>query len=130
MRGAVRRSREELARPDEQLFEHDFIRRVERLADHDELLRLDHALHEHGVIRAVIAGFEDGGVGVEFVADVVFLGEVSFEKHRGIEAGETKLAGVINALPNVVGRTWEYWSMRLDHAGRLPPRSAPARKRK
>jgi HCOMODA/2-hydroxy-3-carboxy-muconic semialdehyde decarboxylase len=45
-----------------------------------------------------------------------------------LSRGETRLAGVINALPNVVGRTWEYWSMRLDHAGLLPPRSAPARK--
>jgi HCOMODA/2-hydroxy-3-carboxy-muconic semialdehyde decarboxylase len=45
-----------------------------------------------------------------------------------LSSGETRLAGVINAMPNVVGRTWEYWSMRLDHAGRLPPRSAPARK--
>jgi ribulose-5-phosphate 4-epimerase/fuculose-1-phosphate aldolase len=46
-----------------------------------------------------------------------------------LSRGETRLAGVINALPNVVGRTWEYWSMRLDHAGLLPPRSAPVRKR-
>jgi len=45
-----------------------------------------------------------------------------------LSSGETRLAGVINALPNVVGRTWEYWSMRLDHAGLLPRRSAPARK--
>jgi ribulose-5-phosphate 4-epimerase/fuculose-1-phosphate aldolase len=45
-----------------------------------------------------------------------------------LSGGETRLAGVINALPNVVGRTWEYWSMRLDHAGLLPRRSAPARK--
>ncbi len=45
-----------------------------------------------------------------------------------LSRGETKLAGVINALPNVVGRTWEYWSMRLEQAGRLPARSASARK--
>jgi ribulose-5-phosphate 4-epimerase/fuculose-1-phosphate aldolase len=38
--------------------------------------------------------------------------------------GETKLAGSINALPNVVGRTWEYWSHRLAEAGRMPPRLA------
>jgi len=38
--------------------------------------------------------------------------------------GETKLAGSLNALPNVVGRTWEYWSHRLVEAGRMPPRSA------
>jgi hypothetical protein len=34
--------------------------------------------------------------------------------------GETKLAGSINAMPNVIGRTWEYWTMRLADAGRLP----------
>ena len=51
------------------------------------------------------------------------LGKVS-----PLSSGETKLAGALNAMPNVVGRTWEYWSMRLDHAGLLPPRSAPARK--
>jgi ribulose-5-phosphate 4-epimerase/fuculose-1-phosphate aldolase len=45
-----------------------------------------------------------------------------------LSSGETKRAGTLNAMPNVVGRTWEYWSMRLDHAGLLPPRSAPARK--
>ena len=39
-----------------------------------------------------------------------------------LTAGETKLAGSLNALPNVVGRTWEYWSHRLAEAGRLPPR--------
>jgi hypothetical protein len=38
--------------------------------------------------------------------------------------GETRLAGSLNALPNVVGRTWEYWSHRLAEAGRLPPRLA------
>jgi hypothetical protein len=38
--------------------------------------------------------------------------------------GETRLAGSLNALPNVVGRTWEYWSHRLAEAGRLPRRGA------
>ncbi len=46
-----------------------------------------------------------------------------------LTAGETKLAGSLNALPNVVGRTWEYWSHRLAEAGRLPPRAAPAKPR-
>jgi len=46
-----------------------------------------------------------------------------------LSSGETRLAGTINALPNVVGRTWEYWSMRLDFAGRLPARSATMRKK-
>jgi HCOMODA/2-hydroxy-3-carboxy-muconic semialdehyde decarboxylase len=37
-----------------------------------------------------------------------------------LSSGETRLCGSINSLPNVVGRTWEYWTMRLDHAGHLP----------
>ena len=45
--------------------------------------------------------------------------------------GEVKLASTLNALPNVTGRTWEYWTMRLAEAGRLPPRSAkPSRRRR
>jgi ribulose-5-phosphate 4-epimerase/fuculose-1-phosphate aldolase len=35
--------------------------------------------------------------------------------------GEVKLAGTLGLLPTVVGRTWEYWSMRLAAAGALPP---------
>ena len=41
-----------------------------------------------------------------------------------LTSGETRLAGSINAMPNVVGRTWEYWCMRLAEAGRLPPRTS------
>jgi hypothetical protein len=41
-----------------------------------------------------------------------------------LSSGETRLAGTINAMPNVVGRTWEYWTMRLEEAGRLPPAAA------
>jgi hypothetical protein len=45
--------------------------------------------------------------------------------------GEVRLAGALNALPNVSGRTWEYWTMRLDDAGRLPPKgAAPAKRNK
>jgi HCOMODA/2-hydroxy-3-carboxy-muconic semialdehyde decarboxylase len=39
-----------------------------------------------------------------------------------LSLGETRLAGSLNALPNVVGRTWEYWSHRLAETGRLPQR--------
>ena len=38
-----------------------------------------------------------------------------------LSPGEVKLASTLNALPNVTGRTWEYWTMRLAEAGRLPP---------
>ena len=41
-----------------------------------------------------------------------------------LSPGEVRLAGSLNALPNVSGRTWEYWTMRLADAGRLPPAAA------
>src|SRR5262249_12707939 len=49
-----------------------------------------------------------------------------------LTAGEARLAGVINALPNVTNRTWEYWTQRLEQAGVMPPRAKskpPARRR-
>ena len=42
--------------------------------------------------------------------------------------GETRLASTLNALPNVTNRTWEYWTLRLDKAGGLPPQPGSARK--
>jgi ribulose-5-phosphate 4-epimerase/fuculose-1-phosphate aldolase len=53
----------------------------------------------------------------EFQLQAQLLGKVV-----PLSSGEARLAGSLNALPNVVGRTWEYWSMRLAEAGRLPPR--------
>jgi ribulose-5-phosphate 4-epimerase/fuculose-1-phosphate aldolase len=38
-----------------------------------------------------------------------------------LTAGETRLASTLNAMPNVTNRTWEYWTLRLDKAGGLPP---------
>jgi HCOMODA/2-hydroxy-3-carboxy-muconic semialdehyde decarboxylase len=46
----------------------------------------------------------------------------SLRKVVPLTRGETKLAGSLNAMPNVVGRTWEYWTHRLAEAGRMPPR--------
>jgi HCOMODA/2-hydroxy-3-carboxy-muconic semialdehyde decarboxylase len=41
--------------------------------------------------------------------------------------GEIKLAGAISLMPNVVTRTWEYWSMRLQGSGGMPPRRRAAK---
>jgi HCOMODA/2-hydroxy-3-carboxy-muconic semialdehyde decarboxylase len=41
-----------------------------------------------------------------------------------LTAGEIRLAGALNAMPNVTNRTWEYWTLRLARAGGLPPRAA------
>jgi HCOMODA/2-hydroxy-3-carboxy-muconic semialdehyde decarboxylase len=39
-----------------------------------------------------------------------------------LTAGEIRLAGSINALPNVTNRTWEYWTLRLARTAGLPAR--------
>jgi hypothetical protein len=57
------------------------------------------------------------------------LQALSLGKVAPLTIGETRLAGSLNAMPNVAGRTWEYWSHRLAEAGRTPPRLA-ARKTK
>jgi HCOMODA/2-hydroxy-3-carboxy-muconic semialdehyde decarboxylase len=44
-----------------------------------------------------------------------------------LHRGEVKLAGTISAMPNVVNRTWEFWSMRLEASGAMPPRHLPAK---
>ena len=44
-----------------------------------------------------------------------------------LHPGEVKLASTLNALPNVVNRTWEYWSARLEAAGSMPPRRSSAK---
>jgi hypothetical protein len=44
-----------------------------------------------------------------------------------LHRGEIKLAGTLSAMPNVVTRTWEYWSARLEASGGLPPRRMPAK---
>jgi ribulose-5-phosphate 4-epimerase/fuculose-1-phosphate aldolase len=45
-----------------------------------------------------------------------------------LTAGEIRLAGSLNALPNVTNRTWEYWTLRLGRAGGLPPRASATSK--
>ena len=49
-----------------------------------------------------------------------------------LHPGETRLAGSISLMPGVISRTWEYWSMRLQAAGAMPParRAAKAAPRK
>ena len=55
----------------------------------------------------------------EYQLKARLLGEVAT-----LTAGETRLAGTLNALPNVTNRTWEYWTLRLGKTGGLPPRAA------
>jgi ribulose-5-phosphate 4-epimerase/fuculose-1-phosphate aldolase len=46
---------------------------------------------------------------------------------KPLHRGEIKLAGTLGLQGNVVTRTWEYWSMRLEAAGGMPPRRSSAK---
>ena len=71
-----------------------------------------------------------GGGLKELVARSIFMCQNAEYQMRALalgaatplHPGETRLAGVISAMPNVVTRTWEYWSLRLAAAGAMPPR--------
>ena len=39
--------------------------------------------------------------------------------------GEIEMAGSLHQQPNTVARAWEYWVMRLEKRGAMPPRAAP-----
>jgi hypothetical protein len=55
------------------------------------------------------------------------LQAMTLGKPQPLYPGEVKLAGSLSLLPNVVTRTWEYWSMRLAASGALPPRRSNAK---
>ena len=38
---------------------------------------------------------------------------------NSLHDGEVKLAGTLSLMPNVVTRTWEYWTTRLAMSGRM-----------
>jgi ribulose-5-phosphate 4-epimerase/fuculose-1-phosphate aldolase len=71
-----------------------------------------------------------GGGLKELVARSIFMCQNAEYQMRALSLGaatplhpgETRLAGVISAMPTVVTRTWEYWSLRLAAAGAMPPR--------
>jgi ribulose-5-phosphate 4-epimerase/fuculose-1-phosphate aldolase len=71
-----------------------------------------------------------GGGLKELVARSIFMCQNAEYQMRALalgaatplHPGETRLAGVISAMPTVVTRTWEYWSQRLAAAGAMPPR--------
>jgi ribulose-5-phosphate 4-epimerase/fuculose-1-phosphate aldolase len=60
----------------------------------------------------------------EYQLKAKLLGDVAT-----LTPGETRLASVLNALPNVTNRTWEYWTLRLDRSGGLPPRAGSGARR-
>jgi len=76
-----------------------------------------------------------GGSLKELVSRAIFMCQNAEYQMRALalgtpallHRGEIKLAGTLSLLPNVVTRTWEYWSMRLEAAGAMPPRRSAAK---
>src|SRR5580698_6549693 len=76
-----------------------------------------------------------GGSLKEMVSRAIFMCQnadyqlqaMTLGKPQPLYPGEVKLAGSLSLLPNVVTRTWEYWSMRLAASGALPPRRSNAK---
>ena len=87
-------------------------------------------MNRHG---ATVVG---GGGGLqELVSRAIFMCQNAEYQLRALmlgaaaplHRGEIKLAGAISLMPNVVTRTWEYWSMRLAASGATPPRRRAAK---
>ena len=104
---------------------------------------LARALGRHSAVLMNRHGATVVGGGLkELVARSIFMCQNAEYQMRALalgaatplHPGETRLAGVISAMPNVVSRTWEYWSLRLAAAGAMPPRGgvkkAPRRRGK
>jgi HCOMODA/2-hydroxy-3-carboxy-muconic semialdehyde decarboxylase len=76
-----------------------------------------------------------GGNLKELVARAIFMCQNADYQMRALalgapqplHRGEIKLAGTLSAMPNVVTRTWEYWTARLEASGGLPPPRMPAK---
>lgn len=58
----------------------------------------------------------------EYVLQAKLIGEA-----MTLSPGEIRKSGIIHNQPNVLSRTWEYWTMRLERSGNGLP-SAPARR--
>jgi HCOMODA/2-hydroxy-3-carboxy-muconic semialdehyde decarboxylase len=79
-----------------------------------------------------------GGDVKELVARSIFMCQNAEYQMRALtlgsaaplHRGEVALAGAINALPNVVNRTWEYWNMRLAASAGAMPRQAKRSKQR
>ena len=101
---------------------------------------LARALGQHSVILMKRHGATVAGHGLrDVVARSIYLcqnAEYQLRAHMlgspiPLHPGEIKPAGEANLNPPVVGRAWEYWSMRLEAAGAWPPtRSAKAARSK
>jgi ribulose-5-phosphate 4-epimerase/fuculose-1-phosphate aldolase len=90
---------------------------------------LARALGQHSVVLMNRHGATVIGTGLkELVSRSIFMCQNADYQLRALglgtpeplHRGEIKLAGAISLMPNVVTRTWEYWTMRLNAASAVP----------
>lgn len=105
---------------------------------------LARALGDHAVVLMNRHGATLVGAGLkELVSRAIFMCQNAEYQLRALllrafmlgaapslPRGEIKLAGAISALPNVVTRTWEYWSARVEGGSSAAAAPAPARRDK
>ncbi len=103
---------------------------------------LARALGDHAVVLMNRHGATVVGAGLkELVSRAIFMCQNAEYQLRALllrafmlgaapslPRGEIKLAGEISALPNVVSRTWEYWSARVEGGSSAAAAPAPARR--
>jgi HCOMODA/2-hydroxy-3-carboxy-muconic semialdehyde decarboxylase len=99
---------------------------------------LARALGEHWIVLMKRHGVTVAGVGVrDCVFRTIFSARnadfqvraMALGKIAPLSPGEIELAGAINATTTGLTRAWEYWSMRVAKAARLPSRKKAAAKR-
>ncbi len=97
---------------------------------------LARTLGQHSVVLMNRHGATVVGGGLkELVSRAIFMCQNAEYQMRALtlgtperlHPGEVKLAGALSLMPTVVSRTWEYWSMRLEAAGAMPPRRSAAK---
>jgi HCOMODA/2-hydroxy-3-carboxy-muconic semialdehyde decarboxylase len=64
-----------------------------------------------------------GARNAEYQTQAKAIGNVT-----SLSRGETEMAGALPKQPNTTSRAWEYWVVRLDKAGGMPPKISAARK--
>jgi HCOMODA/2-hydroxy-3-carboxy-muconic semialdehyde decarboxylase len=96
---------------------------------------LARALGQHSVVMMNRHGATVVGANLkELVARSIFMCQNADYQMRALllgaapplHPGEIKLAGTISAMPNVVNRTWEYWTTRVGASSSSAPRRAPS----
>jgi HCOMODA/2-hydroxy-3-carboxy-muconic semialdehyde decarboxylase len=96
------------------------------LGNHNMVLMRRHGATVVGAnLRELVFCTIYGCRNAEYLTQAKLVGRIG-----ALTPGEVEMAGTLHRQPNTVARAWEYWLMRLEKRGALPPRerAAPAGK--